>query len=176
MIERYLERRNPRNGRVTLQNATNGSGWKRRLKGLVYIGIGSVFGPFAIGLIWAVGGMDDYYYVPHACECLECAHGTKTAPDGRVHCARYPPKDIKMSEVSAGYVTFCQSVVGLGGVSGLGFAALTAVFGAQWLFTRTQRLPTSRWRIRLRQAAPFGAVLLPALAVLFLWPYGFVPR
>ena len=107
-IERDLERRNPRNGSVTLSNTTGGSGWKQRIKGLVYLGIGSVFGVFAIGLIWAVNGMDDYYYVPHACECLECAHGTKTAPDGRVHCAKYPPKDIKVSEVSAGYVKFCQ--------------------------------------------------------------------
>ena len=163
------------NTQMTPRKIRSRSAGKRRLKGLVYLGVGSVFGLFAMGLIWAVRGMDDYYYVPHACECLECAHGTKTAPDGRVHCAKYPPNDIKMSEVSAGYVIFCQSVVGLGGVSGLAFAALTAVFGAQWLFTRTQRSPTSRWRIRLRQAAPFGAVLLPASALLFLWPYGFVP-
>jgi hypothetical protein len=160
---------------VTLRNATSGSGWKRRAKGLVYLGIGTVFGVFAMGLIWAIGGMDDYYYVPHACGCLECAHGTKTAPDGRVYCAKYPPKDIKMSEVSAGYVTFCRSVVGVGGVSGLGFAALTAAFGVQWLFARTQRPPASGWRIGLEQAAPIGAVLPPASAALFLWPYGFVP-
>ncbi|HNQ87558.1 MAG TPA: hypothetical protein PKM73_02860 [Verrucomicrobiota bacterium] len=144
--------------------------------GLLYLTVGSVFGLFAIGLVWAIGDIDDYYYVPHACECLECLHGTKSAPDGRVHCAKYPPKDIKMSQVSTGYVRFCQAVVGFGGVSGLGFAALTTVFGAQRLFTRTQRPPKSRWWMRLQQAAPFGAVLLPVLAVPFLWPYGIVPR
>lgn len=147
-----------------------------RLAGLVYLGVGAVSGLLAIGLISSVDGMDDYYYVPHTCECLECLHGTKTAPDGRVHCAKYPPGDIKMSEVSADYVTFCQSVVGFGGVSGLGFSALTTVFGVQRLFTRTQRAPRSRWQLRVEQAAPFAAVLFPAIAVPFLWPFGIVPR
>lgn len=160
---------------MTVQTTTSTSGWKRRLAGLVYLGVGSVFGLFAIGLIWAVGDMDDYYDVPYDCASMQCAHGTKTASDGRVHCAKYPPKDIKLSEVSAGYVVFCQSAVSLGGVSGLAFAALTAVFGAQWLFTRRQSSPAPRWRIRLQQAAPYLAVLLPASAVLFLWPYGVVP-
>ena len=160
---------------MTLQKTTNGSGWKLRLAGGIYLGVGSGFGLFTMGLIWAVSDMDDYSYVPDACEYLQCTHGTKTASDGRIHCAKYPPKDIKLSEVSTGYVTFCQSVVAFGGVSGLVCAALTSVFGAQWLLTRTQSSPISKWRIRLQQVAPFGAVLLPVSAVPFLWPYGIVP-
>ena len=42
---------------MTPQRVTGGSGWKRRLTGLFYLGVGSVFGLFAVGLIWAVGGM-----------------------------------------------------------------------------------------------------------------------
>lgn len=50
---------------MALQKASS-SGWQRRLKGLVYLGIGSVFGLFATGLTWAVGDTDDYYDVPSA--------------------------------------------------------------------------------------------------------------
>jgi len=161
---------------MTTRTVNPTDSWKRRLNGLIYLGVGGLFGLFAMGLIWAVKDMDDYYYVPHACECLECLHGTTTAPDGRVHCAKYPPKDIKTGQVPAGYVAFCQVAVGFFGVSGLGFSALTAGFGAQGLVRPTSRLPQSEWSVRLRRIAPLGAVLLSASALLFLWPYGIVPR
>ena len=81
-----------------------------------------------------------------------------------------------MSEVSAGYVVFCQSVVGFGGASGLAFSGLTIVFGAQWLLTGTQAARSRLWLIRLQRMVPAGAALLPSVAALFLWPYGIVPR
>ena len=161
---------------MTTRTEPPANSWKRRLKSLVYLGVGSLFGLFAMGLIWAVKDMDDYYYVPHACECLECLHRTTTAPDGRVHCAKYPPKDIKEGEVSAGYVVFCQVAVGFFGVSGLGCSALTAGFGVQGLLRPKSRLPQSQWQVRIRRSAPLGAVLFSASALLFLWPYGIVPR
>ena len=161
---------------MTMRTATPTDSWKRRLKSLVYLGVGGLFGLFAMGLIWAVKDMDDYYYVPHACECLECLHGTTTAPDGRVHCAKYPPKDIKKRQIPADYVVFCPAAVGFFGVSGLGFSALTAGFGAEGFVRTTSRLPQSKWQVRMRRLAPLGAVWLSAFALLFLWPYGIVPR
>lgn len=149
--------------------------WKRRIKGLAYVGFGAVFLLFALGNVWAVHDIDDYYHVPHACECLECAHGIKTAADGRIHCAAFPPKDIKMSEVSPVYVKFCQFMVGGSGTAGLAFAVLTVLFGLQWLFGI--RLPGmgGRWYVVMRRAAPVMAFLLPVFSLCFMWPYGIVP-
>lgn len=149
--------------------------WKRRIKGLAYVGFGAVFLFFGLCVVWAVLDMDDYYHVPHACECLECAHGIKTAADGRIHCAAFPPKDIKMSEVSPIYVKFCQFIVGSSGTAGLAFAVLTVLFGMQWLCGI--RLPGRGgwWYVVMRRAAPVMAFLLPVFSLCFMWPYGIVP-
>ncbi|MFO8014292.1 MAG: hypothetical protein R6X20_13425 [Phycisphaerae bacterium] len=148
--------------------------WKRRLKGLAYLALGVPFALFTFGLILATADIDDYYHVPEACRALECVHDVVKAPDGRVHCATYPPKDIKMSRVSDAYVLFCQVMVGVCGVVGLAGAGATAVFGGRWLIGPAHR-PAARWLVRLRQLAPFVAVGLSLLALPFLWPYGIVP-
>jgi hypothetical protein len=148
--------------------------WKRRLKGLAYLALGVPFALFTSGLFWAAGNIDDYYHVPEACRALECVHDIAKAPDGRVHCAAYPPTDIKMRQVSDAYVLFCQVMVGICGVVGLAGAGATAVFGGRWLIGPAGR-PAARWLVRLRQIAPFAAVGLSLLALPFLWPYGIVP-
>ncbi|MHC4753297.1 MAG: hypothetical protein ACYTFW_25965 [Planctomycetota bacterium] len=151
------------------------SRWKRRIKGIAYVGFGAVFLLFGLGTVWAVPHIDDYYYVPHACECLECAHEVKTAADGRVYCAAFPPKDIKMSEVSPVDVIFCQFMVASSGTAGLAFAVLTVLFGIQWLFGIRSPVRGGRWYVVMRRAAPVMAFLLPVFSLYFMWPYGIVP-
>jgi hypothetical protein len=145
------------------------------MKGLVDLEMGGACGCLALELLSAVPAMDSYYRVPYTCEALQCAHGMKTAPDGRLHCAKHPPKDIKLSDVPMSRVRFYQAMVTLCSGLGLGFAVMTALFGAQWLRTRSaQGSPTKR-RIWFRFAAPFGALLLRVCAAPFLWPDGFIP-
>jgi len=157
------------------RNVGNWARWKRRIKGIAYIGFGAVFVLFSLCIVSAVGGIDDYYYVPHACEALECVHSIETAADGRVHCAAFPPKDIKMSQVSKGYVMFCQFMVGCCGTAGLAFAVLTVIFGIQWLFGLCVSQKGGPWYLVIRRAAPVMAFLLPVFSLCFVWPYGIVP-
>ena len=50
---------------MTMRTATPTDSWKRRLKSLVYLGVGSLFGLFAMGLIWAVKDMDGSFLWPY---------------------------------------------------------------------------------------------------------------
>ena len=50
---------------MTTRTEPPASSWKRRLKSLVYLGVGSLFGLFAMGLIWAVKDMDDSFLWPY---------------------------------------------------------------------------------------------------------------
>jgi hypothetical protein len=141
--------------------------------GLVYLGIGCVFGLFTAGQIggWVAGEMN--YYRPHACECLQCFHETKKAPDGRVYCAEFPPKDIKMSGISGVRYMINQFMGGICGLFGLVFAGMSVFFGGRWLIGSGGKKPLPVWLKRMLVLTPFVTVAAPVLVRLFLWPLGF---
>lgn len=148
-------------------------GWIDRTIGLVYLGIGCAFGLATAGHMgpWVAG---EYKYYPlHACECLECFHERKKAPDGRVYCAEFPPKDIKMSGLSGVCYMINQIMGGISGFFGMVFAGLCVFFGGRWLFGLSKKKPLPVWLKRTLILAPFVTVAAPVLVRLFLWPLGF---
>ncbi|MBW1790436.1 MAG: hypothetical protein JRK53_28150 [Deltaproteobacteria bacterium] len=149
--------------------------WRRRIKGAAYVGFGAVFALFALVSVSAAARIYDYYYVPHACQALECRHDIETAADGRTHCAAFPPKDIKISEVSPAYVKFCQFMVACCGAAGLACAVLTVLLGMQWLFGIRVPGKDRRWYVVMQRAVPVTVFLLPVFSLCFMWPYGIVP-
>ena len=151
------------------------SRWIRRIKGLFYIGAGLVLLLFALMIVSAASHVDDYYHVPHACESFECAHGMKIYPDGNTYCAKFPPKDIKMAQVSSAYVNLCRFIVAFCGVTALTCAVLTLLLGVQWLLGIRIPQKPARWYVVTARTAPAMAFVLPILAMFFSFPYGIVP-
>lgn len=148
--------------------------WMWRALGLICALVGVLSALFCTGLLSSVTRMDDYYYVPYDCQHLECQHAVKQAPDGRSYCAAFPPKDIKMAQVSTGYVRLSQTIVALCGITGLICAGFTALLGM--FNTVAGNLPNvPRWLRFIRIPSLAGSLALPLFALCFLWPYGIVP-
>lgn len=147
--------------------------WAARLMGLVYLGVGCLFGILTLIQIgnWVSGGYD--YYQPHACACLECLHEVEETPDGHVYCAEFPPKDIKMSGISGVRYLVNQFTGGTSGLAGTVFAGLCVFFGGLWLFGLSKKTSLPAWLKGMQVAAPFIAVAAPVFIRLFLWPLGF---
>jgi hypothetical protein len=108
---------------------------RRRLRalGVVYLVLGGLFICFVVLAPGVINAAAPPYHVPHACACLECLHGMQTAPDGRVYCPAYPPKDILDANMSPS-VRRARLIGGAGcGIVGLFFAISMLISGVLWL-------------------------------------------
>jgi len=139
--------------------AATGPVW--RVAGLIYIVLALCLGLAAVCVI--ASGVSINYYVPHACEMLECRHPVAQSTDGRSYCSAYPPRDIKFAQVSGAYVKFCKLIVPVMGLATLACAAAALVMGLLWIFGKTPvEGPRSKW-LNLCAASPLIAI--PALII-----------
>lgn len=118
----------------------------------------------------------DYYEPPYSDQCLWCNHQLATSPDGRVYCAKWPPKDIKIASVSPRTKLLRRTAGALCAAAGLACAGWMAVDGWLKFRGRPSRFQSrlSRWMLRL--TAPPASLLLYAASIWLYAVYGFVPR
>ncbi len=119
-------------------------------------------------------GKNNFLEIPDeiiACGSLECLHATAQAGDGRVHCAQYPPADIKMAGASGEAYRRGQVFGGMAIAAGTLFSALAIAFGWRWLIGRRRRAPA--WLIGAAVLAPPLAFTAAILTRMFLWPLEF---
>jgi hypothetical protein len=134
---------------------------KLRALGALYLTLGGMF----IFLVAVAPGLikptAPEYHPPYCCEALECIHGYKTAPDGGLYCAKYPPKEILDAGISPS-VKNARLIAGAAfGVIGLIFAVSTGISGLLWLFGLWIPPKPRPWYAVLCSAAP--------LIVVFFW-------
>ena len=129
---------------------------KARVMGLLYLVLGSAFALLALGTVLA----DYEYYMPHACESFECKHPTRTAPDGRIYCAKNPPKDIRYAGVSPALMRGTKAAGNICGVAGILWSAAGGICGLLWLAgVWIPGKPLSRYGVMCRVAPAIGLAL-----------------
>jgi hypothetical protein len=133
----------------------------RRGIGLLYVGIGGL-------LLW-IGSLladspeifhagDAPYHVPHACAGLECLHGYGSGPNGSLHCAKYPPKEVVDARLSPSVKRARLTAGAVCGFVGLGFAVLTPLYGLFQFFCLGTLTKWASWLNLLCWAAPLLAL------------------
>jgi len=137
------------------------AGWGRRAIGFLYLALGTVL----VGIGWLLAenpgifsAADPRYEPPHACVCLECKHGDARGPNGTLHCAKFPPKELLDARMSAS-VKRTRLTLGVAlGIAGLCFVGLTLACGFPWLLGLWIPEEPTRWYTVARWAAPLVAI------------------
>ena len=137
--------------------------------GLLALGLAAVGVVLFLAWLFEAGRLD--YFVPHACGGLECLHDTARARDCTVHCAKFPPVDVKMAGGSGRAYRRTRIAGGVSLLLGLLLSAWTVRTG--WHAFTGRATAASLRRVALEWAAPLAAFSFALLARAFLWPLGF---
>ena len=140
------------------------AGFKLRALGFLYLAIGGIFLWSVIMAPGIIKANELHYYVPHACECLECQHGYEKGPDGNLYCAKYPPKEILDQNISP-FIKKARLIAGaVFGILGLLFAVLMTAAGFLWLLGLWIPAKPARWYTVICRLAPLIVVLFWLIA------------
>jgi hypothetical protein len=136
------------------------AGFKLRVLGFLYLIVGAMFIWFVIMAPDIIKATEPHYYVPHACECLECLHGYQTGPDGNLYCAKYLPKEILDRNISPFIKKIRLNTGAVFGFLGLLFAVLMTVSGFLWLLGLWIPARPARWYTVMCRLTPLIVILL----------------
>ena len=135
------------------------AGFRLRAIGFLYLAIGGIFLWFVIMAPGIIKATKPHYYVPHACECLECLHGYQKGPDGHLYCAKFPPKEFLDLNISP-FIKKARLFAGaVSGILGLLFAVLMTAAGFLWLLGLWIPTKPARWYTVICRVAPLIVVL-----------------
>lgn len=126
--------------------------------GILYLGIGVLF--LLMGFLLAdspgiSSAVAPRYDIPHACAGLECRHGYLSGPNGRLFCAKYPPKEVLDARLTPSVKRARLTAGATCGILGGGFAILTFLYGLLRLLRRAISTERVTWSILLCRIAPF---------------------
>jgi len=99
-----------------------------------------------------------HYEPPHACVCLKCKHGYMNGPGGELYCAKYPPKAILDTQMSASVKQTRLTLAAAFGIVGLCLVVLTFASGSLWLLGLWIPEKPARWYTVICRAAPLMAL------------------
>ena len=136
------------------------AGLRLRAVGFLYLIVGAMFIWFVIMAPDIIKATEPHYYVPHACECLECLHGYQTGPDGNLYCAKYLPKEILDRNISPFIKKIRLNTGAVFGFLGLLFAVLMTVSGFLWLLGLWIPARPARWYTVMCRLTPLIVILL----------------
>ena len=152
-------------------------GFKLRILGFLYLAIGGIF-------LWVVGmvpcilkATTPYnYFVPHACECLECRHDCIEGPDGTIYCAIFPPKEILDRNIPP-FIKKVRLITGaFFGILGSLFAVIMTAAGFLWLLRLWIPARPARWYTVICLLSPITVILLWTISFSMRAIYPIPPR
>ncbi len=166
---------------VTMNSAieatAGGAATREHSGGGMWRTVGLLYLLFGLGIGWvaffvARHGAVTHYHIPEGCAALECTHGIKTTPDGRHHCAAYPPQEMTFAGRHPGYVRFCAVASPSLAALALLFATLGAVAGLLWAVGYAWPVERRSLLLSICAAGPPAALVGLFAAVWLMFPYG----